>query len=47
MWPLLESDWNKLDEENFKRFINRMLKMCKKIITEIGVHFDEDDGDEV
>lgn len=41
LWQLLENEWNKLDKDYFKKLINRMPRICEKIIKEKGGHFDE------
>ncbi|XP_008558725.3 transposable element Tcb1 transposase [Microplitis demolitor] len=41
LWQLLENEWNKLDKDYLKKLINRMPRICEKIIKEKGGHFDE------
>ena len=41
LWELLESEWNNLDEDYFKKLTNRMPRVCVEIIKAKGGHFDE------
>ena len=41
LWEAITNIWKNIDEEYFKKFINRMPRICQAIVKAKGGHFDK------